>query len=421
MSHQGLETTQEEQPRPQFDQSRARRIILLLTSSLGLMMAGYGLILPIFARRLEEIGAGEAVLGWMTMSFALGQMLFAPLMGSLADRRGRRPIILTALTGLIISNIMFLLTESIALFMAARFVQGAITAGLLPATMAIVADIMPEQRRGRWVGIVMGGYVAGFTLGPAIGGLLYDTMGYQAPFLLSAVIGVVALLFALVMVPETQQFSSHTEEQSPKTGLMQSLPRPLYLLGTLLLLDFVMVFTFAFVEPRMVYYFYNQIDLSTVQFGVFVTAYGVTGMLGQVLLGHLSDRWGRTLPIMIGLGLGLIFYFGLLVFDDFTTLLIIALIGGLGPALIVPALSAFYLDIAQEAHRSRVMGLKESAAALGAVGGPFLTAILTDWTTPQQIFMASGILVIVAGVLALLVLPAWQRQPSMIKKSQIKT
>jgi multidrug resistance protein len=419
MSHQHLDAEQQAQ-QPQFDQSRARRIILLLTSSLGLMMAGYGLILPIFARRLEEIGAGEAVLGWMTMSFALGQMLFAPLMGSFADRWGRRPIILTALTGLVISNIMFLLTESVALFIGARFVQGAITAGLLPATMAIVGDIMPEQQRGRWVGIVMGGYVAGFTLGPALGGLLYDTLGYQAPFLLSAVVGVVALLFALVMVPETHQFSSHAEQHAPKTSLIGSLPRPLYLLGTLLLLDFVMVFTFAFVEPRMVYYFYNQLDLSTVQFGVFVTAYGVTGMLGQALLGHLSDRWGRTLPIMIGLSLSLIFYFGLLIFDAFSTLLIIALIGGLGPAMIVPALSAFYLDIAQEAHRSRVMGFKESAAALGAVGGPFLTAILTGWTTPQQIFMASAILTVVAALLPLLVLPAWQRQPSMVKKGRIE-
>ena len=69
---------------------RARSVIILLASSVGLMMTGFGIILPVFARRLGEFGSGVEALGLMTMSFALAQLVAAPFMGSLADRYGRR-------------------------------------------------------------------------------------------------------------------------------------------------------------------------------------------------------------------------------------------------------------------------------------------------------------------------------------------
>lgn len=73
---------------------RARSAIILLAASVGLMMTGFGIILPVFARRLGEFGSGVEALGLMTMSFALAQLIAAPFMGSLADRFGRRPLIL---------------------------------------------------------------------------------------------------------------------------------------------------------------------------------------------------------------------------------------------------------------------------------------------------------------------------------------
>ncbi len=137
---------------------RARQIVLLLAASVALLMTGFGVVIPVFARHLEEIGAGVAELSYMTMAFAVGQVLFAPIMGALADRYGRRPPILLALSGLVVSNMVFIITNDIPIYITTRFLQGAITAGLLPAAMGVVSDIMPEKERARWVGIVMGGY-----------------------------------------------------------------------------------------------------------------------------------------------------------------------------------------------------------------------------------------------------------------------
>src|SRR5215210_46916 len=97
------------------------RVVWLLTGSLALLMTGYGIIFPVFARRLSEMGAGVEALGLMSMSFAIGQFIAAPAMGALADRIGRRPPILIALATVIGGNVIYLLADNVGLFVVSRF------------------------------------------------------------------------------------------------------------------------------------------------------------------------------------------------------------------------------------------------------------------------------------------------------------
>jgi MFS family permease len=141
-------------------------------------------------------------------------------------------------------------------------------AGLLPAAMGVVADTVAEQRRGQWMGIVMGCYGAGFIFGPAFGGILFDRWGFAAPFVISAALAFLGLLLALVKVPKTRSTLVGTQELNPgagqtkRRGLFASLPRPLYHFATLLALDFIATFGFAFIEPQMFFYIYNQLLLT---------------------------------------------------------------------------------------------------------------------------------------------------------------
>lgn len=400
-----------------FDPRRVRRIIMLLAASVGLMMTGYGIVMPVFAKRLGEFGSGVEALGFMTMAFAIAQFLLAPFMGTLADRFGRRPLILLGLAGVVAANVAYLLVESTNGYIVVRFFQGAITAGLLPAAMGVVADIVPEQRRAQWVGTLMGSYSAGFIFGPALGGFLYDHWGFATPFSLSAGLALLGLLLAAIMVPETRLTGdrpvavSHPRLVKPGT-LLDSLPRPLYLLAVLLLLDFVGVFAFAFIEPQMVFYFYDQLAYSTTQFGLIVGGYGLAMVFGQTMLGRLSDRFGRQPIIALGFSLNLLFYLSLVLFDQFSLVFLAAVIAGLGGALLSPAISAFYLDITAEQHRSRVMGLKESAAALGGVLGPLLVAVASHWLTAQHVFLTSAFITLTAVCLTLVALRLQQREPA---------
>jgi multidrug resistance protein len=391
----------------------------------ALMMTGFGIIMPVFARRLGELGSGVEALGLMTVAFAIAQFVSAPLMGSLADRFGRRPLILLGLASYAASTVGFLFAPSTTVFILVRALEGGLSAGLFPAAMGVVADIVPEDKRAQWVGFVMGSYGLGFIFGPTLGGFLYDGLGFEAPFVVSAVLAALALVAAFFLVPETRTPEVRRRERlrglrtvqsvaAEGGSIADSLPSPLYLFGTLLLLDFVGVFAFAFVEPQMVFYFYEQLDWTTVQFGIVVGVYGLAMVLSQTLLGQLSDRFGRKPVIIAGTLLTTTFYVGLALTTQFGLTLLVALVAGMGNGLTMPAMSAFYLDITSAQHRSRVMGIKESIVALGGVVGPLAVVVVSNLTTPQGVFIISATLLAGTLLLALVALREPQRAPEAI-------
>jgi MFS family permease len=391
-----------------FNRNKARSprtMILLLGANIGLMMTGYGIVMPVFAKRLAELGSGVDTLGFMTMAFAISQFLLSPFMGSLADRFGRRPLILTALAGMVLTNIGFLLARSTEAYIALRLFDGAITAGLLPASMGVVADTVAEEERAKWVGILMGSYGAGFILGPTLGGFLFDHWDFVAPFGVSAALGFIGLIAAFALVQETRVVKSMSKaESAAPTRLIDSLPRPLYVLATLLLLDFVIVFAFAFIEPQMMFYLYDRLGISTTEMGLIVGVYGLAMVFGQTVLAPLSDRFGRKPMIALGFALSSVFYVGLATVTQVGPLFVVAIVAGLGNALVTPALSASYLDITAEAYRSRVMGVKESMSSLGGVLGPLAVALVSRFTTPIGVFTIAAVMAVGAMTLTLLAL-----------------
>ena len=415
-----LALTSELKPPQASLSSETKRILYLLAACIALTMTGYGIAMPVFAKRIGELGSGVQALGLMTMSFAFAQFLLSPLMGSFADRFGRRPLILLALAGEVIANGAYLYAQSVPLYIAIRFFQGGISAGLLPATLGVVGDRVPEAQRAQWTGVIMASYAAGFIFGPAFGGFLFDHWGYAAPFAVSGILAFLALVLALVMVPETRPASSRVQKLNPIAGqtkwreIWASLPRPIYLFATLLLIDFIATFAFAFIEPQMALYFYNQLLLTPTQLGLIVGGYGLTTLLGQAFLGKLSDRHGRKPVMILGLLLTSALYLGLIFVTSFGLLFPVAVLSGLGDALFIPAIAASYLDIAEPEHISRVMGIKGSVAALAGVVGPLLVAIISPWTAPTSIFAISAGVTLVAILLALVVL----KGPSKIEESK---
>ena len=154
----------------------------------------------------------------------------------------------------------------------------------------------------------------------------------------------------------------------------------------------------------MVFYMYDDLGWTTLQFGFVIGAYGLAMVLGQTTLGRSSDRFGRKPVIVAGILLGVAFYFGLAFATSFPFILLVALVSGIGAALTAPALSAYYLDITAEQHRARVLGLKESALALGGVLGPLLVVFASGLLTSQVVFITAGLLTLFAALLALVVL-----------------
>ncbi|NIV29229.1 MAG: MFS transporter, partial [Anaerolineae bacterium] len=342
------------------------------------------------------------------------QMIGAPLMGALADRRGRRPLILLGLVTVTLQYIGYILAPSTLVFILIRGAAGFLSAGLFPAAMGVVADLVPEDQRARWAGIIMGSYAVGMIFGPVIGGVLYDASGYAAPFILSAIVAFLALVAAFFLIPETRTpeirnremlRTRHAKPQHvEKTAIWDALPRPIHMFLTLLAIDFVASFSFAFVEPQMVFYFYDVLNWSTTQFGIVVGVYGIFSVAGQMGLGQLSDKWGRKPLIIAGLIPNILFFGGLAVLSDYYIMMVVAAIAGLGTALFNPAANAFYLDITAEEHRSRIIGVKGSFLSLGGVLGPLAVAAVAGLMAPQHVFWIASGLVLAALILGIIFL-----------------
>jgi len=370
------------------------------------MMTGYGIIMPIFARRLGTFGSGAESLGLMIAGFALAQLILAPVAGSLADRYGRRPMVLLALAGYAIVNFAFIFAPGTGVFICLRILQGAVTAGLLPAAQGIVGDIIPENKRAQYLGVVMAGFAFGHVFGPVIGGLLYDAWGFAAPFAISAGTAALAFILSGIMIPETRSAAvrpsgrEKKRQHGEKASFLSSLPGPILIFSTLLFIQFVLVFSFCFAEPILVFYAYDKLNFTTSQFGLLVGVYGLTMVLGQSLLGKLSDIWGRKPIIMVGLIIMSVFFIELMYLTRFFHLFLVAAAGGLGNALVVSSLAAFTMDITDERHRSRIMGILGSFGAAGGVVGPLLGGPLSKLIAAQTIFMIPAIVCAVAALLA---------------------
>ena len=131
-------------------------------------LVGFGIVLPILPLWAETFGASPVQIGLITASYAVMQLLFAPVWGRLSDRYGRRPIILVSLAGSALSALLIGVAGTLLVVFLARLLQG-IAGASYAAAQAYVADVTTERERARGMGMIGAAFGLGFVLGPAIG------------------------------------------------------------------------------------------------------------------------------------------------------------------------------------------------------------------------------------------------------------
>jgi MFS family permease len=384
-------------------------ILVALAFCMALALTGFAMFIPLFALRFESFGAGVKALGTSDMAYALTFALAAPFVGMLADRFGRRPILLLSLAGHVLVFSGYLFAAAAWPLILLRGLAGVFAAGLLPSMTTIVGDLAPENRRAQWIGIVNGGAALGYIVGPELGGLLYDQFGYLMPSAVSIGMAAGALLLATFRIPETYTPAAHPGPllSAWKQG-WQALPARFTLL-LLMLISFGVMFAFAFVQPQFMFYVYDDLNWNSSQLGLVISAYGVAFMVCAFALGQLSDRLGRRPVLVLGLVLFSAQFVGLVIFHEVTWIVVSFVVAGLGNALYDPALSAAVLDITSPEQTAGMMGLKATAGSIGSVLGPALVVLSTPLPSPQVGFLIATALVLALALSSALALHVPQR------------
>jgi MFS transporter, DHA1 family, tetracycline resistance protein len=277
--------------------------------TLLLDILGLGLIIPVLPKLIEEFSnhnleQASTTYGILIAVYALMQFLFAPVLGSLSDKFGRRPVILLSLLGSGLDYILLAYAPTLAWLFVGRVIAG-ITAANITTASAYIADISPPEKRAQNFGIIGAAFGLGFILGPALGGVLGD-VGLRIPFLVVAGITLLNWLYGYFVLPESLKPEHRREFSWVRANPVGSL----FALGryplVLSLASTIVLSTLAQTALQSVWVLYTEhrFNWGVRDVGISLAVVGLTAALVQGglirrIMPILGDRRGLLLGLAI--------------------------------------------------------------------------------------------------------------------------
>ena len=382
--------------------------------TLFLDVLGIGIVVPILALLVEETYGGGVddaafVYGWMVAVYCLMQFLCAPLLGSLSDQIGRRPVILYALFGAGLDYFLLAWAPTLAWFFVGRVIAGTTGANLSAAT-AYIADVSPPEKRAANFGLIGAAFGLGFIVGPAIGGLL-GQYSLRLPFIVAGVITLSNWIYGVFVLPESLAPQNRRKFSWAAANPLRSLrglgrsPQILGMAVGLLLLNLAL-YVYQSVWVLYTGYRYGwgpgQVGISLVVVGV--TAAFVQGYLGRKLL----PKWGERKAMLIGLTVMVVEMIGFGLADNGAVIYALIILGSIG-GLAGPAMQGLMSRSVGDDEQGWLQGAITSLTSLaGIIAPPLLTAIFGFYISdrmsvpvPGAPFFFSAVLMAAAAVVAL--------------------
>ena len=389
----------------------------ILLTCVFVVMVGFGITMPVLPFYTERLVPAQGAprlsiamhVSLLTSTYALMQLLFAPVWGRWSDKVGRRRLALIGIAGSALTQVLFGIANSLWLLHAARVLGGALSSAVFPAASAYVADVTTAEERSRgmaWLGTTANlGVVAGLALGGSLsrhdlhfrfryGHLMVDS--FSVPFFAAAMLMLLTLIVAFFWLPESVCVTDSARRSGQMAPSWRVLAEKLKLLLTLVVAGQLGLAVF---EATFALYAQRKLAYGPVEVGIAFSVCALVMAVFQIIATGMLSRYVRQSGQIVG-GFALMGASLMLLLLPRSMVLVLAIIGlfALGMAFITPNLSAS-ISTWGDPYTGAALGMQNAANSLGQVSGPLLGAALLNWN-PGAPYLFAGVLLLCTAVLA---------------------
>lgn len=361
--------------------------------------AGMSQIIPFLPLYIEKLGITEtsAIESWSGLIFGatfLVSAFVSPLWGRLADKYGRKPMLLRASLGMCLIVFLMAFTQNVYQLFGLRLIMGVVS-GYIPASIILVATQTPKSHSGWALGMLSTGGISGSLIGPLVGGVLSEYMGMRLVFIDTSVLLLCAFLASLFFVKEKVVVS---QKKQPSIKQVWAMTPHVGLFLAMFITTFMVQLANMSIQPIITVYVKllspgaAHLELMS---GVVVAAAGLASVIAAPILGRLSDRIGpRRILLYALLFTGVIFIPQAFVTNAWQ-LTVLRFMLGLATAGILPSINTIVKKMAPEAITGQLFGYNQSAQFLGTLGGSLLGGHMAAVYGIKYVFFSTSLLLFI--------------------------
>jgi len=377
----------------------------ILMLSLAVVSLGFGILSPIMPKFAEQnLNMDAAQLGTTYSLFALSFALGMIPAGYLADRVGRKPVIIAGTLTFALTTYALVLISTSWQFAILRVLEGLGAALVTPAAFALTIDLVPENKRGVAMGAEATAQLLGGFGGPAVGGILAGQVGFYYPFYIAA--GLAAVCAGVVFF--IREPGMHlADEKSSVLAMFGAWKRNFQqnkALAAVTTRGFVMGIVQALWNLGLIYYWYDRLGMTETEVGIAISLELLAMLLATLPFGAMSDKHGRRPFMLIG---GALMVGGLLLnvwVGEVWQVFVLSAIAGFGGAMSNPSVGAMLADVMLPSERGRVMGAYQMIQGFGNIVGFFALGYVYEVVSPEApIILCSIALALATLIIAIFV------------------
>ena len=349
-------------------------------------------ILPFLPLYISQLGvtSHEALSMWSGLTFSVTFLISAivsPMWGSLADRKGRKLMLLRASLGMAIAILLQAFATNVWQLFLLRGVMG-LTSGYIPNAMALVASQVPRERSGWALSTLSTAQISGVIGGP---------IGLRAVFCITAALLVVSFLVTLFLIKEGVRPTTKKSERLSGKAVFASLPYPALVIS-LFFTTMVIQLCNGSIGPILALFIKSMVpDSSNIAFlsGLIASVPGISALISAPRLGKLGDRIGTERILMATLIFAVVLFFAMSWVTTPLQLGILRFLLGFADGAMVPAVQTLLVKYSSDQITGRIFGYNQSFMYLGNVAGPLMGATVSAMAGFRWVFIATASIVLI--------------------------